>query len=184
MSNRERKAEFLDTYDAANEFTDSFDGDFSRLDSVSLTSSQVELVNRILLKEKLRYTAVWLIYSILLVILLLYGNNNFRNPLQKAFVILLLSVSYIMLTFGMARKWRQEKCREDSKAYQCIVINKFYLHNKSERKYFVSVQLPNHETIYKIKLSRQVKKLVDIGDLVLIVTLNDIIVIPADADNI
>lgn len=180
MSNNKRKAEFLDDYDAE----DSFDGDFSRLDSVSLTSSQVELVNRILLKEKLRYTVIWLVYSSLLVILLLYGDKNFRNPLQEVFAILLLSVSYIMLTFSMAGKWRQEKCREDSKAYQCIVINKFYLHGKSERKHFVSAQLPNHETICKIKLSRQVKNLVDIGDLVLIVPLNDIIVIPADADNI
>ncbi len=174
----------MDSYDEANKFTDSFDGDFSKLDSVSLTSSQIDLVNKILLKEKLRYTVIELIYSVLLVILLLYGEKSFKNPFQEVFVILLLSVSYIMLTFSMARKWRQEKCRENSKTYHGIVINKFYLHSKSERKYFVSVQLPNHETICKIKLSRQVKKLVDIGDLVLIVPLNDIIVIPADADNI
>lgn len=175
MSNKERVSKFLDTYDSE----DSFDGDFSRLKSVALTSQQVRLVNKILLKERLRYTAVWLIFLILLASLLLYGHKNFRNPLQEAFVILVLSGSLVTMTLIMARKWRQGKYSEDSKAYQGTVVNKFYLHSNNERKYFVSVQLSNNETIHKIKLSRQVEKSVDIGNLVLIVPLNDIIVIPA-----
>lgn len=89
MNNKERVSKFLDTYDAE----DGFDGNFSRLKSVALTSQQVGLVNKILLKERLRYTAIWLIFSILLASLLLYGHKNFRNSLQEAFVILVLSGS-------------------------------------------------------------------------------------------
>lgn len=77
------------------------------------------------------------------------------------------------------KKWMKDKCKNESKAYKGVVINKFSLQNKSERKYFVSVKLSNNEIIYKAKLSRQVKN-VDINDLILIVPLFSTVIIPLE----
>ena len=76
----------------------------------------------------------------------------------------------------------KDRCRKDGKAYRGVVINKFYLQNKSERKYFVSVKLSNNEIIYKAKLSRLVKKYVDISDSILIVPLFNVVIIPYESD--
>lgn len=69
MGNKERKLEFIDSYDE----DDSFDGDFSKLKAISLTTSQLDLVNKILLREKVKLTSIWAMYTVLITIMLLYG---------------------------------------------------------------------------------------------------------------
>ena len=44
MGNKERQLDFIDSYDE----DDSFDGDFSKLKAISLTTYQMNLVNKIL----------------------------------------------------------------------------------------------------------------------------------------
>ena len=74
MGNKERKLEFIDSYDE----DDSFDGDFSKLKAISLTTSQLDLVNKILLKEKVKLTSIWAMYTVLITIMLFYGSiENF-----------------------------------------------------------------------------------------------------------
>lgn len=175
MNNRERKFDFIDSYDA----NDSFNGDFSKLKAIPLTKHQVNLVNKILLGEKIKLTVVWVIYTSIITILLLF--TTIENLFQAVLLILFFSGDIIWMLY-ILKKWMKDRCRKDGKAYRGVVINKFYLQNKSERKYFVSVKLSNNEIIYKAKLSRLVKKYVDISDSILIVPLFNVVIIPYESD--
>lgn len=171
MSNRDRKAEFIDSYDTDN----SFDGDYSKLHAVSLTNYQVSQINKILLREKIKLTLVWLIYTSLITLLLLYAP--IENLLQVVLLILFFTGDIIWMIY-ILKKWIKDRCNNDSKAYRGIAINKFYINNKSERKYFVSIKLSNNEIIYKAKLNGLIKKQVNINDSILIVPLFSIVIIP------
>lgn len=167
--------EFIDSYDE----DDSFDGDFSKLNAVPLTTHQVNLVNRILLKEKIKLTVVWIIYTIIITVLALYAPVE--NLLQVVLLVLFFAGDIIWM-IHILKQWIKGKCKSTSKAYKGVVINRFYMRNKSERKYFVSIKLSNDEIIYKAKLSGLVKKSIDINDSVLIVPLFSTVIIPYECD--
>ena len=172
MSNGKRKLDFIDSY----EENGNFNGDFSKLHAILLTNNQVSQVNKILLIEKIKLTSAWLIYTSIITFLLLYAT------VEKFFQVVLLILFFagdIIWMLYILKKWMKDKCKNESKAYKGVVINKFSLQNKSERKYFFSVKLSNNEIIYKAKLSRQVKN-VDINDLILIVPLFSTVIIPLE----
>ena len=108
------------------------------------------------MKEKIKLTVVWVIYTSIITILLLYATVE--NLFQVVLLILFFARNIVWMLY-ILKKWIKDKCRKDGKAYSGVVINKFYLQNKSERKYFVSVKLSNNEIIYKAKLSRLVKSM-------------------------
>lgn len=171
MSNIKRKLDFIDSYEEIS----CFNGNFSNLNVVHLTNNQVSLVNKILLSEKIKFTGVWFVYTSIITFLLLYAAVE--NLFQVVLLILFFVMDIIWMIY-ILKKWTKDKCRKESKAYRGVVINKFYFHNKSERKYFVSVKLSNDEIIYKVKLSRRLKKYVDINESVLIIPLSNIVIIP------
>lgn len=175
MSNRERELEFIESYDKS----DSFNGNFSKLQAVFLTKNQMNLVNKILLRDKIKLTVVWSIYTGIIIILLFYAT--IENLLQIVLMILFFSLDIIWILY-ILKKWMNDNCRKGSKAYRGVVINKFYLQDKSERKYFVSVKLSNNEIIYKAKLDRRVKKYIHIGDSILMIPLFSMVIIPYECD--
>lgn len=177
MGNKERKLEFIDSYDE----DDSFDGDFSKLKAISLTTSQLDLVNKILLREKVKLTSIWAMYTVLITIMLFYGS--IENFLQIILIMFLFMGDVIGL-INIVKKWMKDKCKIDSKAYEGKVTNKFYFHNKSERKYFVSIKFPNNKVIYKVNLNKLVKEYINIGDSVLIIPLMSIVVIPVERNKL